>query len=84
MGFLLVYQGYVGGNTQRGIRGYPYSLNGKTNPLTFGDLQQRSEGEHLPTARFLSLILTHSLIVHDIGEVWSAMLYQVYGELVAK
>ncbi|KAH9245025.1 hypothetical protein BASA81_017526 [Batrachochytrium salamandrivorans] len=52
-------------NNADGIRSHPYTTDMNVNPLTYSDLQTRSE-------------------VHDVGEVWASMLWEVYWSLVTK
>ncbi|KAJ3321178.1 Fungalysin/Thermolysin Extracellular metalloproteinase 5 [Boothiomyces sp. JEL0866] len=54
---------YVTGNSQKGIRTFPYSTNLGDNPLKYSNLNTRKE-------------------VHAIGEVWAAMLYEMYWNMV--
>ena len=51
------------------LRRYPYSTNLATNPLTYGALAQPGSGGLIGE-------------VHDVGEVWAAMLWEMYWNLI--
>lgn len=69
-------------NNPGGIRSYPYSTSLTTNPHKYSDLKTLSEGAHLLPSVLLTSDL-HDIAVHDIGEVWATILFEVYWGLVA-
>lgn len=63
------------------IRRYPYSADMTKNPLTFKHI---SNNVVLPTGPVISPSPSGNNEVHNAGEVWCAMLWEVFVNLVAK
>lgn len=65
-----------------GIRRYPYSTNFAKSPLTFKHI---TTGQALPVGppRDGAIGSTDNAEVHNTGEVWCAMLWEAYSELLA-
>ncbi len=79
-------------NSYYGIRRFPYSLYANTggpnnrphNPLTFADLNNGcnlSDGAFAPSAPFAANACNE---VHNAGEVWTSLLWEVRGRLIAR
>lgn len=65
-----------------GIRRYPYSTNFNKSPLTFKHI---TTGQALPVGppRDSAIASADNAEVHNSGEVWCAMLWEAYSELLA-
>ncbi len=79
-------------NSYYGIRRFPYSLLASTggpnnrphNPLTFADFNNGcnlSDGAYAPSAPFAGNACTE---VHNAGEVWASLLWEVRGKMIAR
>jgi len=90
MGAYASYQLGGTGNLQNyhfGIRRYPYSTDLSRNPLTFKDIDPAqadycSSGAPYHTSMFGSCSASGASEVHNIGEVWCAMLWEARANLI--
>jgi outer membrane protein assembly factor BamB len=75
-------------NYHYGMRRYPYSTNLAINPLTFNDLDALDATGHLAVA--VSPVFTpyepliYAFEPHNIGELWSVTLWDLFASLVQK
>ncbi len=81
------YVTYLFNNIQEnyyyGMRRYPYSTNMNVNPLTFKDIDPTQASPHTGIPRN-TRIGGSANEVHNIGEVWCSVLWEVRAELIKK
>ena len=81
------YVTYLFNNIQEnyyyGMRRYPYSINMNINPLTFKDIDPTQASNHTGIPRN-TRIGGSANEVHNIGEVWCSVLWEVRAELIKK
>ena len=90
--YLLYQSSFAGGapfaeNYYYGIRRYPYSTNLAKNPLTYKDIDPTQASTHagVPFSTLdLFTIATPADEVHNAGEVWAMVLWEMRASLVAK
>ncbi|MCX7872354.1 MAG: M36 family metallopeptidase [Verrucomicrobiae bacterium] len=70
-------------NYYYGIRRYPYSTNMSVNPLTFKDIDPSQASDHAGIPRNYRISGTADE-VHNIGEVWCAVLWDMRAALINK
>jgi hypothetical protein len=71
-------------NYYYGIRRYPYSSDTTKNPLTLKDIDPSAASPHagIPTSPILGGTAADE--IHNMGEVWCAVLWEVHAALVEK
>lgn len=71
-------------NYYYGIRRYPYSTDLEKNPLTLRDIDPRRASDHrgIPVSPVFGGTRADS--VHNMGEIWCAVLWEVHATLVKK
>jgi hypothetical protein len=67
-----------------GIRRYPYCTDRRVNPLTFKDIDPVQAGTYTDIPRSSALGLASASEVHNQGEVWCMMLWEVRARLIAR
>lgn len=72
-------------NYYYGYRRYPYSTNLSKNPLTFKDIDPSQASNHQGVQRNPSpAISTNATEVHNMGEVWCAILWEARANFINK
>jgi Fungalysin metallopeptidase (M36)/Bacterial Ig domain/Fungalysin/Thermolysin Propeptide Motif len=74
----------TGDNYFYGIRRYPYSTNLSVNPLTFKDIDPTQKDPHVSVPRSPLFSGSSAAEVHNIGEVWCAMLWDARANFISK
>ncbi|KAG8954785.1 hypothetical protein FRC03_011377 [Tulasnella sp. 419] len=69
-------------NNATGIRTYPYSINESTNPLSFSSLKSLDEGSSGFFVPYMFYLKFAPHTVHDIGEVWATMLFELHAAFI--